>query len=187
MHQAILAMALLSSCVLAGCQDKQASAANSWLDGDLQDPSCRSEVDQSDPNETPVQICPGAAGYSLVVRKVGSGRKSIDVVDPRQETSRLALQEVVTRHMFGLDRQLQWRLTSRQGQLIPVALVLRVHVHESEDRPEVVTQSYVAIAKITPEEVCITARYLASELDAAGLQKAADAAVNQDCAPAQPP
>lgn len=154
---------------------------------DLGPASCRQEVDKSDPNEARYLICPGAAGYSLIVRRVDAGRRSIDVVDASQRRFPLDIQEVVTRHMASLDDKVEWRLSVQEGRRLPIALIVRVKAREDGNNPGQVTRTLVAVAKITPGEVCITDRNPEPAQQAeAELRRTADSAPSRPCAPALP-
>jgi hypothetical protein len=188
----IIGLAVGTAVLSAGCTrsggdraERQAAAIES-VRTDLGG-SCRSEIDKSDPNETPYLVCPGVRGYSLIVRRVDSGRQSIDVVDSAQQTFPLSYHEVVTRFMSDLDSTAEWRVANRDGKQIPVALIVRVHAHEDLDTPEKVTRTYFAVAKITPNEACVTDRIPEGAQSENELRSAADSAPQRPCAPAQPP
>ena len=153
---------------------------------DLGAGSCRKEIDKNDPNETPYQVCPGVAGYALIVRRVDAGRQSIDVVDSAQRVFPLDFHEFVTRHMSSLDGKAEWRVATRDGKPVPIALIVRVQAREDNDNPEKVTRSYFAVAKVTPNEACVTDRITEGAQSEAEVRSAADSAQERQCAPAQP-
>jgi hypothetical protein len=99
----------------------------------------------------------------------------------------LSYDEFVTRHMSSLDGRAHWRVTPGDGEQVPIALVVRVQAREDIDDPEKVTNTYLAVAKITPHETCITERIAAGAGSEAELHSAADSAQNRPCAPPQPP
>jgi hypothetical protein len=148
--------------------------------------SCRKEIDKNDPNETPYQVCPGVAGYALIVRRVDAGRQSIDVVDSAQRVFPLDFHEFVTRYMSTLDGKAEWRVATKDGREVPIALIVRVRAREDNDNPEKVTRSYFAVAKVTPNEACVTDRIIESAQSEAEVRSAADSAQERQCAPAQP-
>lgn len=153
---------------------------------DLGAESCRKEFDKNDPNETPYQVCPGVAGYALIVRSVDAGRQSIDVVDSAQRVFPLDFHEFVTRHMSNLDGKAEWRVATKDGREVPIALIVRVQAREDNDNPEKVTRSYFAVAKVTPNEACVTDRITEGTQSEAERYSAADSAQERQCAPAQP-
>lgn len=150
---------------------------------DLGGGSCRTEIDRTDPNETPNVVCPGVAGYSLIVRRVDSGRRSVEVVDPAGEVHPLDYQEFVTRHMSSLRDKAEWRVQSG----MPVALIVGVEAREDNNDPSKVTQTYWAVAKITMEETCVTDRIPEGPQAQAEARAAADSARSRPCAQPQPP
>jgi hypothetical protein len=183
----------LSSLLLSGCSAKKdddstvrSKAGIESVQTDLGAGSCRKEVDKNDPNETPYLVCPGVAGYALIVRSVDSGRESIDVVDAARRVLPLNYQEFVTRHMSTLDGKALWRVAARDGRQVPIALVVRVQAREDDDNPEKVTRSYLAVAKIAPNEACVTDSIPEGTQSDAEVRARADSAQERQCAPPQP-
>jgi hypothetical protein len=148
--------------------------------------SCRHEVDHDDPNETPYLVCPGIAGYSLIVRRVDAGRESIDIADPSQRALPLNFQDFITRHMFSLDDKAEWRVTTNDKIRTPIALIARVHAHEDEANPEKVTRTYLALAKITPAQTCVVASIPEGTLSEDDIRRTADSAPGRQCVPPLP-
>ncbi|WP_321477981.1 hypothetical protein [uncultured Paludibaculum sp.] len=192
MKLSIGGLVALSPLFLFGCSRKTddgappSGAAIRSVYTSLTPESCRKEIDRNDPNETPYLVCPGASGYALIVRRVDAGRQSIDVVDPAQHVLPLNYQEFVTRHMSNLDGQAEWRVATRDGKEIPIALIVRVQAREDNENPEKVTHSYVAIAKIAPNAACVTDRVTGNTQSLAEVHSTADTAQERQCAPPQP-
>jgi hypothetical protein len=153
---------------------------------DLGEQSCRKDFDKNDPNETPYLVCPGVAGYSLIVRRVEAGRQSIDVLDASQYVSPLNYQDYITRHMSSLDGKAEWRVATKDGKQFPIALIVRVQAHEDKENLDKVTRTYFAVAKIGSAEVCVTDRIPEATKTAAEIHRTADSAQQSQCAPAQP-
>jgi hypothetical protein len=190
----IIGVAALISLLFSGCSKQEGAPAAPPKAAEIQSvytalsgESCKKEPDKSDPNETPYLACPGVAGYTLIVRRVDAGRKSIDVVDAGRRAHPLKYQEVITRYMFTLDDKAEWRVAVEDGQQTPIALMVRVRAREGNKNPEKVTSSYVAVAKITPNEVCVTDKIREGEKPDAELRSIADSAQERQCAPPQPP
>lgn len=178
---------LLSSCSASnGDPAVRSKAAIESIHTDLGAGSCGKEIDKNDPNETPYLVCPGVAGYALIVRRVDAGRQSIDVVDSAQRVLPLNYHEFVTRHMSTLCGKAEWRVATKDGKQVPIALIVRVQAREDNDNPEKVTRSYLAVAKITPNEACVTDRIPEGAQSEAEVRSAADSAQERQCAPAQP-
>lgn len=192
MRLSTVALVVLSPLLVLGCSPKESDpaagskAAVESIQTKLGDESCAKEIDKTDPNETPYRVCPGVAGYKLIVRHVDAGRRSIDVVDPAQHAFPLEYQEFVTRHMSTLADRAEWRVATKDGKQVPVALIVRVQAREDNDNPGKVTHSYFAVAKITPTEACITDRIPEGAQSEAEVRSAADSAQARQCAPPQP-
>lgn len=190
-----------SSCLLlpaallfCGCSVTQHSgsghprAAIESVYSSLSPAGCSQHADPADPNATPYWTCPGTAAYHLIVRRVDAGRRSIDVVDPSGQASPLNYQEFVTRHMCTLGGQAEWRVTrDRDGKQIPIALIVPVLAHEDKENPEKATRTYLAVAKISPRETCVTTIIPDGAQPQAGVLRAADNALATACAPPLPP
>jgi hypothetical protein len=177
---------------MAGCSAGHGDApvrSNAAIESfytDLGAGSCTREIDRTDPNETPYLACPGVAGYALIVRRVDAGRQSIDIVDSAQRVLPLSYQEFVTRHMSTLSEKAEWRVETKDGKQVPIALIVRVQAREDDDDPEKVTRTYCAVAKITPDEACVTDRLTEGAQPETEVRSAADSARERPCAPAQP-
>lgn len=148
---------------------------------------CARKIDKSDPNETPYLLCPGAVGHALMVRRVEAGRLSIDIVDPMQRVMPLRYEEFVTRHMSSLEEKAEWRVMTRAGKQVPIALIVRVQAREDTDDPEKVTRTYLAIAKMMPGQACVTDRIAEDTRSQTELYRVADSARERPCASPLPP
>jgi len=189
----IIGLLALSAFAQFGCLasdgDRSANtkAAVESIHTDLSAGSCAKEIDKNDPNETPYLSCPGVAGYTLILRRVDAGRQSIDVVDTAKRVLPLNYQDFITRHMSTLDGRVEWRVATKDGKPVPIALIVRVQAREDNDQPEKVTDAYIAVAKITPNETCVTDRIVAGTQSEADVRSRADSAQERLCAPPQPP
>jgi hypothetical protein len=154
---------------------------------DLRAPACKEVPDKTDPNDMTYLVCPGVAGYTLTVRRVEAGRESIEVVDPKQRVFPLDYQEFITRFFFALDEKAEWRVRTKGGSEIPIALIVRIQAHESQLNPEKVTRSYLAVAKITPTETCVTDRIVEGTRSWADARRMADTAQTKPCVAPRPP
>jgi|ERR1700752_152355 len=123
--------------------------------------------------------CRGTAGYSLLLSE-GDLRQNITVITPQGKKHSLDLWSVVSGGFSSVGARAEWRLTVKNKQSVPVALILRYNASEDPESPNKLT-SYLAVAKITPAEICVTERispgYKANE-DA---RRAADAASTKPC------
>ncbi len=183
------ALSLLPLCCCSLGDGDTAVTSKSGIESvytDLSGAACKQESDKQDPDETPYLVCPGVAGYSLIVRRVDAGRKSIDIVDGAQRIRPLKYQEFVTRYMSTLGEKAEWRVATRDGRKVPIALIVRVQAREDNDNPARVTRTYFAVAKIAPNGACVTDRIPEGSRAEAAVRNAADSAQSRSCVPPQP-
>ena len=121
--------------------------------------------------------CPGAAGYALMVHD-DDARMSIDVVAPGGRTHRLRYWAVITSAFSSLGPRAEWRM--RDGK--PIALIVRVNAFENPEVPDRAT-SYLAVAKITPGETCVTDRIPPGADANEAARRAADSSATRRCRP----
>ena len=120
-------------------------------------PDCRRDIDAQDPNSLPYLVCAGAAGTTVRVRSVEAGKVSVDLVLPNQRVAPLSLQQHVSRHMYGLESPLLWRLEQRDGRWQALALVMQVAERADSDDPALVTRRIDALARVDADGACIVA------------------------------
>jgi hypothetical protein len=68
----------------------------------------------------------------------------------------------------------------QNGKLVPVALILRYNASEDAETPNKL-MSYLAVAKITPTEICVTERISPGPKANEDARRAADAASTKPC------
>jgi hypothetical protein len=120
---------------------------------DLSESKCRTiKVDKETGSST--QRCPGIAGYKLLVLD-DDARQSITVVTPAGKTHPLQFWQVVTYAFSSIGNKAEWRVDRRKGKISPVALIVRINASEDSANPSRLT-SYLAVVKVTPEEICVT-------------------------------
>jgi hypothetical protein len=125
-------------------------------------------------------LCAGTAGYELLVTDEDA-RMSVTVIAPDRRQHPLDYWHVVTFAFTTLGTKAEWRVIDRNGEFVPVALIVRVNASEGDD-PGVIT-SYLAVAKITPEKICVTDRIDPSADMNADARRAADTADKRPCLP----
>lgn len=194
MKLSISALSLSAPLLLCGCAARNESEAVrppapiQSVSSSLAPASCTKETDPNDPNGTTYLACPGTSGYRLIVRRVDAGRRSIDVVDASGKAAALNYQDFVTRHMCTLGEKAEWRVTKdSDGKQVPIALIVAVLAHEDNNHPEKVTRTYLAVAKISRQETCVTATIPEGSQPEAAVLRAADAARSNACSPPLPP
>ncbi|HEX6367939.1 MAG TPA: hypothetical protein VF006_03330 [Longimicrobium sp.] len=122
-----------------------------------------------------VSRCPGVARHALLMSD-DDARMSIDVVTPDGREHPLNYWSVVTGAFSALGPRAEWRM---QGER-PIALIVRVNANEDAENPERTT-SYLAVAKITPTQICVTDRIGPAADANAAARRAADASAARPC------
>ena len=143
---------------------------------DLSPAKCKTIKVTRDPGSS-VQKCAGVAGYKLLVLD-DDARQSVTVVTPDGQEHGLNYWHVVTGYFSSLAKKAEWRMVKKSGKLAPIALIVRVY--ENREAPNQRT-SYLAVAKITPERICVTAKIKASKTANAEARRAADASAAKPC------
>lgn len=123
--------------------------------------------------------CRGVAGYSLIVEE-GDLRTNIKVITPGGATHSLDLWTVVSSGFSSLGPRVEWRMTRRRGKSVPTALIVRYNANEDTEKPQKIT-SYLAVAKITPTDICVTDKIRSSANANEQARHAADTAISKPC------
>ncbi|OGQ41985.1 MAG: hypothetical protein A3I70_09780 [Deltaproteobacteria bacterium RIFCSPLOWO2_02_FULL_44_34] len=99
--------------------------------------------------------CPGVGGNKLIVED-HDVRMSVTVIDPQGEKHRLNYYHTISRGTFSeLGSKAEWMVQKKGNQTVPVALIVRVNAHDVPGDEEKFN-SYLAVAKITSKEICVT-------------------------------
>jgi hypothetical protein len=140
---------------------------------------CRNIKSPNADEDDLVQKCRGAAGYTLMLSE-GDLRQNITVVTPRGVEHSLELWSVVSGGFSTVGPRVEWRLVRQNGKLSPVALIIRYNTSEDAEHPNK-NISYLAVAKITPTEICITDKISPSSNANTDARRAADRAATKPC------
>ena len=122
-----------------------------------------------------VQKCAGVAGYGLLVED-DDARQSVTVVSPDGKKHPLHYWQVITPAFSSLGDKAEWRVEKKGGKVRPFALIVRVYASENPENPDQKT-SYLAVAKLTDAEVCVTDKVKTNE----EARQAADASAGKPC------
>jgi len=125
-----------------------------------------------------VGICPGIAGYKLQSEE-GDLRQNIQVITPSGKKHSLQLWTVVGSGFSALGERAEWRVRSQSGKTVPVALILRYNVANPEDSTR--GTSWLAVAKITAANICITEKIAPGANQNVAARNAADTAAAKPC------
>ena len=123
--------------------------------------------------------CPGVSGYYLTLLE-GDLRQNIIVTTPKGSKHSLELWDVVSGGFSSVGPRAEWRMATNKGKQSPVALIIRYNASENPDNPDKRT-SYLAVAKITATEICITDKISPSADANNQARSAADSAANKSC------
>jgi hypothetical protein len=126
-----------------------------------------------------IQSCPGVGGYKLSVSE-DDARMSVTVVDSRGKEHPLEYWNVITSGFSSLGDKAEWRVKKQKGKIIPFALIVRVNASENPEDASKKT-SYLAVAKITPGQICVTDKIAPSATANEEARRAADASSSKPC------
>ena len=123
--------------------------------------------------------CLGTAGYKLELLE-GDLRQTINVIAPNGKKFELNLWTTVSSAFSFVGDKAEWRVVTKKGKAMPVALIVRFNASENTEKPDQTT-SYLVVSKITANEVCIT-DIVKNGADAnAKARELADAAAKKSC------
>ncbi|HEX8137505.1 MAG TPA: hypothetical protein VF544_07945 [Pyrinomonadaceae bacterium] len=140
--------------------------------------SCRT-IDRVKETGDVTQLCPGVGGYRLEVADSDS-RMSVTVVAPSGKKSDLEYWNVITHGFSSLGEKAEWRVQKKNGRDVPIALIVRVNASENPEAPDKIT-SYLAVAKVTPQQSCVTDKIAPSATANEEARRAADSSAQKPC------
>ena len=170
---------LLSLIAIALCAATAVAQSNRSVYTALGDKDCRKIKSAEAGDDGYEGHCRGTAGYSLLLSE-GDLRQNITVITPKGAEHSLDLWSVVSGGFSSLGPKAEWRLALQNGKLVPVALILRYNASEDPESPNKLT-SYLAVAKITPSEICVTEKISPGPKANEDARRAADAASTKPC------
>lgn len=127
-----------------------------------------------------VKRCPGVGGFRVLV-EYDDDRMSLTLVAPDNKEHPLDLWNVITPAFSSLGNKAEWRVVARKGVATPVGLIVRVNAYEQEDPAAPRRKSYLAVAKITRQEICVTDKIDSSANANAEARRRADNATDKPC------
>jgi hypothetical protein len=125
------------------------------------------------------QACRGVGGYNLQL-EYGDARESITVFTPNRQKHPLNLWSVVSSGFSSVGQKAEWRVTTMNGKQVPIALIVRFNASENPEDSTKVT-SYLVVAKITPQKICVTDKITPSATANEEARRAADASADKPC------
>lgn len=125
---------------------------------------------------TSTQKCGGTAGYSLLVDDF-DGRVTVTVVAPNGRRFPLNYSRTITSGFSSLGPKAEWRLDKQGGKAVPAGLIIRVFEEGDGGRKT----SSLAVAKITPNAICVTDKVKNGAKANEDARIAAEAAAGKPC------
>lgn len=126
-----------------------------------------------------IRRCAGVVGYSLLVGDFDA-RQSVTILTPDGKQHPLRYGDVVTSAFSNVGEKAEWRVERKGGKVVPIALIVRVYANENPHSPNETT-SYLAVAKITPEKICVTQKIKGEVTANEEARQAADGSADKLC------
>jgi len=168
---------LIAAALFAG--SSVAAAQNRSVYTPLDTKNCRQVKSPNTDEDDFLGRCRGVAGYHLLLSE-GDLRQNLIVVTPKGTEHSLELWDVVSGGFSTVGPRVEWRMAQQNGKLSPVALIIRYNANEDAEHPNKL-MSYLAVAKITAGEVCVTDKILPSVAANEAARRAADSAATKPC------
>jgi len=141
----------------------------------LGEKQCRTIKSAMDGDDGYEGRCRGAAGYTLLLSE-GDLRQNITVVTPKGTKHSLDLWDVISGGFSSVGPKAEWRMAKHK----PTALIIRYNANEDPEQPNKLT-SYLAVAKITASEICVTDKIPPGASANEDARRAADVATTKPC------
>jgi hypothetical protein len=171
----VVNLALIPALLLAS--ESQSLAQNRSVYTSLGAKQCRTITTETTGEGDYEGRCPGVAGYSLTLLE-GDLRQNILVVDPKGTKHSLELWDVFSGGFSSVGQKAEWRMASKNGRLSPVALIIRYNISQEDPAIKI---SYLAVAKITPTEICVTDKISPGANANDEARRAADSSATKPC------
>lgn len=129
--------------------------------------------------DSSTRACVGVGGYNLRI-EYGDARESITVISPNGKKHPLNFGEVISVGFSSVGEKAEWRVIKKNGKIVPVALIIRFNASENPADSSRVT-SYLAVAKITPQGICVTDKIAPGSQANEEARSAADSSAAKPC------
>lgn len=100
--------------------------------------------------------CPGVGDFTIRIT-ASDEKEAMALIDKNKKEFPLNFQETITQAFDSIGYQIEWRVEKTGNNIIPRALIVPVTAFENLEKPEEPTL-YMAVAKITPVEICVVAK-----------------------------
>lgn len=122
--------------------------------------------------------CKGFGGYKLQITE-GDIRQSINVITPAKKKFELDLTGTVSTGFSFVGTKAEWRVATKGKKQMPIALIVRFNASNPDDGTKNI--SYLVIAKIKENEICVTDVVEPDEKANEKARLLADAAARKAC------
>ena len=126
-----------------------------------------------------VQACRGVGGYNIEL-EYDDARESITIYSPDRQKHPLELWHVISGGFSSVGQKAEWRVNRKSGKVVPIALIVRFNASENPEDSTKIT-SYLVVAKITPQKICVTDKIAPSATANEEARRAADASADKPC------
>lgn len=140
--------------------------------------ACRTIKSTSAEGGSYVGICPGVGGYKLQSEE-GDLRQNIQVITPSGQKHSLELWSVVGSSFSALGEKAEWRVKRQGTKVTPIALIVRYNVADPEGVGK--GTSWLAVAKITDANTCVTEKIAPGANQNIAARNAADTSAMKPC------
>ena len=164
---------------LVACFGTVVGQANKSVYTSLAEKQCRKIKSHEAGDDGYEGRCPGVGGYALLLSE-GDLRQNITVITPKGTKHSLELWDVISGAFSSVGPKAEWRMAIQNRKLAPVALIVRYNASENPDQPNK-PNSYLAVSKITPTEICVTDKILPGPNANEDARRAADTAARKPC------
>jgi len=172
-HALFIAAILVARAVTAAGQSNQSVYTS------LGEKQCRTVKSAEAGDDGYEGRCRGVGGYTLLLSE-GDLRQNITVITPKGAKHSLNLWDVISGGFSSVGPKAEWRMTTRNGKPMPVALIVRYNANEDVEAPNK-QNSYLAVSKITATEICVTDKILSGPKANEDARRAADTAATKPC------
>lgn|SRR5215213_5329117 len=162
--------------ILLACVTTVAAQANRSVYTSIGHKQCRTLKSAEAGDDGFEARCRGTAGYNLILSE-GDLRQNLTVITPKGAEHSLELWSVVSSGFSSVGPKVEWRLG---GKGAPVALIIRYNANEDAEAPNKL-MSYLAVAKITATQICVTEKISPGPKANEDARRAADAAASKPC------
>lgn len=145
---------------------------------------CRTLEERTESMNGWLKRCSGVAGYKFLLES-DDDALSMTMINPQGKKFDVGLNKLSPDSSLSpyklyadLGAKVEWRVKREHGAVVPVALIVRVDPWTDGDRHY---PTFLAVAKITKREICITNKIAPGARENEEARRAADEAVNKPC------